>query len=300
MDLRHLRYFIAVAEERNIGRAATRLHISQPPLTRQIQQLEEELGVQLFTRTPRGMELTQPGEMFLEEARNIRSVVEQATERTQRAGQGRLGRLDIGIFGSAILGTIPRLLLAFRSAYPEVKVILHNMNKEAQIEALRQRRIDLGFNRFIEPSDDIAREHVATEQLFLAINISNPLAQRPTVPFGLLAEHPLILFPSGPRPSFVDKVMGMCQQAGFTPQVAQEVGDTVTGIALVASNFGVCLVPESATVLTLPGVVYRPLSGAPENAPVDLSCMYRMGDSSPILNSFLETIRASRNGITSQ
>ncbi|HHK4245119.1 TPA: LysR family transcriptional regulator [Pseudomonas aeruginosa] len=90
MDLRHLRYFIAVAEERNIGRAAARLHISQPPLTRQIQQLEEELGVQLFIRTPRGMELTQPGELFLEEARNIRAVVEQATERTQRAGQGQL------------------------------------------------------------------------------------------------------------------------------------------------------------------------------------------------------------------
>jgi len=293
MDLRHLRYFIAVAEERNIGRAATRLHISQPPLTRQIQQLEEELGVQLFTRTHRGMELTQPGELFLEEARNIRSVVEQATERTQRAGQGKLGRLDIGIFGSAILGMIPRLLLAFRNAYPEVKIILHNMNKEAQIEALRQRRIDLGFNRFISASDDIASELVATEKLLLAVNITNPLAQRTTVPFGLLAEHPLILFPKGSRPSFVDKVMGMCHQAGFTPQVAQEVGDAVTGIALVASNFGVCLLPESATVLTLPGVVYRPLSDEPDNASVDLSCIYRMGDSSPILNSFLEVVRAN-------
>ena len=114
MDLRHLRYFIAVAEEQNIGRAATRLHISQPPLTRQIQQLEEELGVLLLNRTPRGVELTQAGELFLEEARNIRSIVEQATERTQRAGQGKLGRLDVAIFGTAILDAIPKLLLAFR------------------------------------------------------------------------------------------------------------------------------------------------------------------------------------------
>ena len=102
MDLRHLKYFIAVAEEQNIGRAAARLNISQPPLTRQIQQLEEELGVRLFNRTPRGMELTQTGEVLLHEARNIRSLVEQATERTQRAGQGKLGRLDVAIFGSAI------------------------------------------------------------------------------------------------------------------------------------------------------------------------------------------------------
>lgn len=299
MDLRHLRYFIAVAEERNIGRAAARLHISQPPLTRQIQQLEEDLGVQLFIRTPRGMELTRPGELFLEEARNIRSLVEQATERTQRSGQGRLGRLDIGIFGSAILYTIPRLLLAFRNAYPDVKVVLHNMNKEEQIDALRQRRIDLGFNRIIKPTADIACERVATERLLVAVNQSNPLASQEIVPFAQLARHPMILFPSGPRPSFVDKVMGMCQQAGFTPEVVQEVGDTVTGIALVAGNFGICLVPESATVLSLPGVVYRPLQDVPGNGRVDLSCIYRQEDQSPILESFLNVARQFDPGTTS-
>lgn len=164
MEFRHLRYFIAVAEEGHIGRAATRLHISQPPLTRQIQQLEEELDVQLFTRTPRGMELTPAGELLLHEARNIRAVVEQAAERTQRAGQGKLGRLDIGIFGSAILDTIPAMLLTFRSAFPDVKVVLHNMSKDAQIAALRQRRIDIGFNRFIEPCDDIVSEIVITRR----------------------------------------------------------------------------------------------------------------------------------------
>ncbi|HHJ4328611.1 TPA: LysR family transcriptional regulator, partial [Klebsiella pneumoniae] len=236
----HLRYFIAVAEERNIGRAALRLHISQPPLTRQIQQLEEQLGVQLFTRTPRGMELTPAGTLFLDEARNIRSLVEQACERTQRAGLGLLGRLDIGIFGSAILYTIPRLLQAFRKAYPEVKVVLHNMNKDEQIEALRQRRIDLGFNRIITPTADIVCERVASEQLLVAINQSSPLAQNDCVDFPSLADYPMILFPSGPRPSFVDHVMGMCQQAGFSPKVVQEVGDTVTGISLVASDLAIC------------------------------------------------------------
>lgn len=295
MELRHLRYFIAVAEEKNIGRAAIRLHISQPPLTRQIQQLEEDLGVSLFTRTPRGMELTPAGELFLEEARNIRSVVEQATERAQRAGQGKLGRLDIAIFGSGILDTIPKLMLIFRSKFPDVKLVLHNMSKEAQIEALRQRRIDAGFNRFIAPLSDIANEIVTTEKLLLAVNEHHPLAHETTIPFRALADHSLIVFPSGPRPSFVDKIISMCQQAGFTPHVVQEVGDTLTGVALVASNFGVCLVPESATVLALPGVVYRPISDAPENSGVDLNCIYRADDQSPILKFFLDTVRSFRD-----
>ncbi|HEY0287193.1 MAG TPA: LysR substrate-binding domain-containing protein [Pseudomonas sp.] len=295
MDLRHIRYFIAVAEELNMRRASTRLHISQPPLTRQIQQLEDELGVQLFIRTPRGMELTQAGELFLAEARNIHSVVEQATERTQRAGQGMLGKLDIGIFGSGILDTIPKLLLTFRNSHPDVKIVLHNMNKDEQIDALRQRRIDAGFNRFIIPSPDIANELVITEKLLLAVNEKHPLARETIVPFHRLADHKLILFPTGSRPNFVDKVMSMCEKSGFIPQVVQEVDDTVTGVALVASNFGVCLVPESASVLTLPGVVYRALSDAPDNAQIDLSCIYRADDCSPILNSFLNIVRDFRN-----
>lgn len=295
MDLRHLRYFIAVAEEQNIGRAAARLHISQPPLTRQIQQLEEELGVLLFTRTPRGMELTPAGEQLLEEARNIRALVEQATERTQRAGQGRLGRLDVGIFGSAIIDVIPKLLEAFRSAYPDVKVVLHSMTKNEQIEALRQRRINVGFNRIITPLPDIASELVSTESLLLAVNASHPLAEKAVVPFQSLAEHPLVMFPAGSRPGLIDKVMGLCQQVGFVPLVSQEVGDVISAIALVARGFGACLVSQSTSVLSLPGVVYRPLSGLPENAQIDLSCIFRADDHSPILEAFLEVIRDFRD-----
>ncbi|EIK53329.1 LysR family transcriptional regulator [Stutzerimonas stutzeri TS44] len=219
MELRHLRYFIAVAEERNIGRAAARLHISQPPLTRQIQQLEEQLGVQLFNRTPRGMELTPAGELLLDEAKNINAVIEQATERTQRAGQGKFGRLDVAIFGSAILDTIPRLLADFRNAYPDVKVVLHSMHKDEQLEALRQRRISVGFNRMLTPSPDFAAELVDTEPLLLALHEDDPLARQPRVDFRALGEQPLILFPTGGRPSFLDKVLGLCQQAGFVPSM---------------------------------------------------------------------------------
>ncbi|THF55171.1 LysR substrate-binding domain-containing protein [Pseudothauera rhizosphaerae] len=295
MDLRHLRYFIAVAEEQNIGRAAARLHISQPPLTRQIQQLEEELGARLFLRTPRGVELTEAGELFLEEARNIRALVEQATERTQRAGQGRLGRLDVAIFGSAILDRIPKLLLAFRSRYPDVNVVLHTMTKVEQIEALRQRRISVGFNRMVAPGEDIAVDQVSTEDLLLAVPADHPLARHERIRFPDLKHHPMVLFPTGTRPSFIDKVVGLCNASGFQPQVSQEVGDAVTGVALVAGGFGVCLVPESATTLQLPGVIYRRLTDTPPGCFVDLCCIYRKGDKSPIVAAFRETVQACRS-----
>ncbi|MDF2180534.1 LysR substrate-binding domain-containing protein [Neptuniibacter sp. CAU 1671] len=291
MDLRKLRYFIAVAEEEHIGRAAMLLNISQPPLTRQIHQLEEELGVALFNRTPKGMEITEAGAMFLDEAKNIFALVEQATERTQRAGAGRLGRLDVAIFGSGILETIPKVLLAFRQRFPDVKVVLHTMDKAAQIEALRQRRITVGFNRLLSPLPDIASEVVTSENLLLVVNDSHPFSKQQCVDFNDLKAQPLILFPNQGRPNFIDRVNKLCQEAGFTPTVSQEVNDAVTAVALVASGFGVCILPESATALQLPGVSYVPLTNMPMDSKVDLSCIYRDNDKSPLLKSFLTVVR---------
>lgn len=293
MDLRHLKYFVAVAEELNIGRAAARLHISQPPLTRQIRALEEELGVDLFVRTPKGVELTQAGEMFRTEANNIRMLVEGAIDRVQRAGEGKLGRLDVGIFGSGIYGVIPELLEAFRTRLPGVSIVLHTMTKNEQIEALRQRRITVGFNRMMPPLPDIGRELVTTERLLVAVHESHPLAALAAVPFRALADHPLVLFPNVGRPSFIDKVIELCKQQGFEPHIAQEVGDAVTGIALVASGYGLSLIPESITSLQMPRVVYRPLADAPQ-ATIDLSCLYRATDPSPLLRSFLGIVREYR------
>ena len=297
IELRHLRSFIMVAEEGNIGRAALRLNISQPPLTRQIHQLEEELGVQLLIRTPHGVELTSAGEFFLDEAKNIYSLVQQATERTQRAGEGKLGRLDVAIFGSGILLDIPQLLLMFRKRYPDVNVVLHTMDKPAQIEALRQRRIDIGFNRLLPSLPDIASETITMERLLLAINDNHPLATQEAIALKDLADTPLILFPTGNRPSFIDKVLQLCRDSGFTPTIGQEVGDTITGIALVASGFGVSLVSEAATVLMLPHVVYRPILNPPANAQIDLSCIYRINDTSPVVKAFLEVCQVYKEKI---
>lgn len=290
MDLRKLRYFLAVAEEGNLGRAAAQLHISQPPLTRQIHQLEQELAVQLFNRTPKGMELTEAGVLLAQEARNIFSLVQQASEKTQRASQGRLGRLDIAVFGSGVLDTIPRLLLRFKRDFPEVRVVLHTMEKEEQIQALRQHRISLGFNRMLKPVPDIDSVLVQKEPLLLAVNENSQLATQPSIQFRELADHPMVLFSSSGRPNFVDKVMSLCYSAGFTPEITQEVGDVVTGVALVASGFGVCLVSKSGATLSIPGVVYREISDMPENSTIDLSCIYRANDNSRLLASFLDTL----------
>lgn len=293
MEFRQLKYFIAVAEELNIGRAAARLHISQPPLTRQIQQLEEELGALLFLRTPRGVELTQAGEIFLRDALNIRSLMEQAVERSRQAGQGRLGRMDIGIFGSGILDVIPKVLHAFRAEHPDVQIVLHTMSKKEQIEALRQRRIVAGFNRMLAPLPDISSAPVSMESIMVALHETHPLAASAAIPLKALANQPLILFPSGARPSFIDKIWSLCVAEGFEPMVSQEVGDAPTSVALVAGGFGISLVPEAATSLSVPGVVYRPLANAPD-AVVDLSCIYLTDDQSPILLAFLQVIREFR------
>lgn len=294
MELRHLKYFIAVASEENIGRAARRLNISQPPLTRQIKQLEEELDIVLFNRTPKGMELTPAGALFLEEARNIVALIDNATERTMRAAQGKLGRLDVAIFGSGILDTIPKILMTFKENYPDVKVALHQMTKNDQIAALRERRIDVGFNRLLAPLPDIQSELVIRERLLMAINASHPLSKEPCLPFSAIAGEPLILFPTNGRPNFIDKVTGICNEVGFFPNVAQEVGDAVSGVALVAGGFGICLVPQSLTVLALPGVVFVPIKDHQPHWSIDLSCIYRTNDQSPILAAFLRTIRAFR------
>jgi DNA-binding transcriptional LysR family regulator len=299
MDLRQLKYFIAVAEELNIGRAALRLHISQPPLTRQIHQLEEDLGVQLFIRTPRGVELTQAGEMFLDEARNIRSLVDRALERTRRAGQGKLGRLDIGIFGTGIFDAIPRMLQLFRESHPDVRVVLNTMGKDEQIEALRQKRIMVAFNRIITPPPDLQTELIIRERLFLAVNETHPLSQQASVSFMELAKHPLVLFPTGARPNFVDRVIELCRHKGFDPDISQVVGDAVTGVALVAGGFGLTLVPRSATTLSLPGVVFRPFDDL-DSATVDLSCIYRKDDESAVLHAFLASIRKFRDAQDSE
>lgn len=289
MEFRHLRSFVAVAETGHVGRAAIRLHISQPPLTRHIQQLEASLGVKLFVRTPRGMELTDAGGLFLEEARNLLQLSAQASERAALAGRGEVGRIDVGIFGSAVFDQIPRILQAFRRSAPRVRIALHSMGRDEQVEALRQRRISVGFNRLLQAEPDLASQLVEQEPLYVAAPTRSPLFKRRRVRLEDLRDEEFIVYPASPRPSFIDHFQDLCRRRGFEPRIVQEVGDTATGLALVAAGFGCCITPESVTRLRVPGARFRLLDDDPPLT-IDLSVIYRKDDPSPLLARFLDTV----------
>ena len=198
MDLRQMKYFLALAEELNFGRAAQRLHMAQPPLTRQIRGIEEELGTTLFLRTPKGVELTAAGQALLDEVPNILSLAERARERTLRAGQGLSGKLDVGIFGSGVLDVIPRLLATFHRARPEVRIELHNQTKSEQLQALRERRITIGFNRLVPPEPGLGVLPVLQEPLVVGLPETHRLCERTEVALHELDDEPMILYPNVP------------------------------------------------------------------------------------------------------
>ena len=189
-DLRQLRYFIAVAEEGNVHRAAVRLHVSQPPLTRQIKALEDSLGVQLFRRTHWGVELTQAGQALLSEARSINAHIDHGLDRARRVGRGESGRLDVGVFGSGALSLVPQVLRRYSTLYPDVQIVLLNVMQSAQVEALRQRRLLITFDRYLPEDDDLIVEIVVRERQLVALQKDNPLAKRAVVPLRALAPRP--------------------------------------------------------------------------------------------------------------
>lgn len=294
MDIRQLKYFIAVAEERHMGRAAQRLHLSQPPLTRQIQALERELGVQLFIRTARGVDLTEAGAALLHDARAIRLLLDQAGARAQRAGKGELGTLDVGVFGSSLLNIVPRLLARFSERHPDVDIVLHNAHKRLQIDALRQRRILIAFDRFMPGNPDLTVETVAEEPLLVALHVRHPLAARPQIDMDALRHEPLMLA-AGVDSHIGGKLLQLCKIHGFEPQVVTGGGDVITTVAMIASGSGsgVSLIPRSMTNLQMPNVAYRPLKARGEPW-VELHCLYRTEERSPLLMALLETVREYR------
>lgn len=290
MDLRQMRYFLALAEERNFTRAAERLHMAQPPLTRQIRALEEELGATLFVRTTKGVDLTEPGQALLDEVPNLLSLAQRARERTVAASQGLSGRLDIGTFGSGVLDVIPRILARFHAERPEVKIVLHNLTKTEQIEALRERRISVGFNRLVPPEDDLRVETVLRESMTVALPAKHVLARQKEIRVSDLSDQPLILYPRLPIAGLAQQVMQAFHREKSVLRVEQEVEDVLTAIALVAGGFGLCVTTASTASLRLPGVVYRPLVSH-HLREIELSCLYRQSDESPLLVAFLSVVR---------
>jgi len=291
MELRHLRYFVAVAEELHFGRAALKLHIAQPPLSMQIKQLETELGFPLFLRTSRKVELTQAGALFLNESRETLAELERSIASARRVARGESGWLGIGFVGSATYSVLPAVLQQFRKVRPDVELVLRELVSAKQAQALREGRIHVGLARPAIQENGIESEVILNEPLLAALPDSHPLAKMVRVRIEALAGVPFILFPRNPKPSYADFVLSICEQAGFVPNVVQEAAEMHTAIGLVAAGLGVTLVPESVRTERRPGLTFRDLA---HPAPItELTAAYRTSDSSPVLREFLPILRMS-------
>ncbi|MFD9733312.1 LysR family transcriptional regulator [Umezawaea sp. NPDC059074] len=285
VDVRQLECFIAVAEELHIGRAAARLRMTQPPLTRRIARLEREVGARLFLRTATGVELTEAGSVLLERAHRIVQLTDHAVERTRLADAGHQGSLVVGYFGALIFGLIPRVLRSFHDRHPEVELVLERASETVQADAIRDGRMHLGFARRYPAEPELVTRVVAAERLFVAVPTDHPLAAGGPIALPDLVDAPLVLFPVESRPSFADEVTRLFAKAEVPMRVVREAQDVVTAIAYVAATRLCAIVPESATTLEFPDVVYVEVGDIPR---VPVCCLHRAGEVPEIVRDLVD------------
>jgi DNA-binding transcriptional LysR family regulator len=300
MELHHLRYFVAVAEELHFGRAARRLGMAQPPLSRQIRSLEAELGARLLERTKRHVAMTPAGAVLLEEARRLLAQADRVVDAVHRAARGKTGRLAVGFVGSATYGLLPEILRRFHRRFPEVALTLAEMGSPLQLRALGERRIDVGFLRPAALDATLVGHIVQREPLLVALPAGHRLAKVEGLTLADLASEPFVMFPREPRPSYGELLIGYCVAAGFSPRVAQETNEMQTAMSLVAAGIGVTLVPASVRSVRRANVVYKPL-GDP-GPTTELTMVHRKEDDSAALGAFLKVtddVAAARKTSTS-
>jgi len=279
MDLRQLRYFVAVANERNFTRAAERLHIAQPPLSRQIQQLEAEFGAELIDRGARPLALTAAGRLLHEQAVQVLGRIDEIKQMVGQAIMLERRRFVIGFVSSTIYARLPPLIREFRAAAPDVDLTLVELVSLEQIAALKEGRIDIGFGRVRFEDDAVRRTILREEPLVAAVPASHHLA-RHDGPLSLaqIAREPLIVYPRTPRPSYADQVIAIFHDRGLEPRIAQEARELQIAIGLVAAEEGICIVPETVQKSRIDDVCYKPLSEA-ATSPIIMS--HRVADTSP-------------------
>ncbi|MDP3601687.1 MAG: LysR family transcriptional regulator [Bosea sp. (in: a-proteobacteria)] len=289
MELRHLRYFTTVAAEGSFSRASEKLNIAQPPLSRQIQQLEEELGVRLLDRG-RPITLTEPGRYLFEQARQILQRVEDTKAMTRRIAKGMVLQFNIGFVASTLYDALPELIRRFRIAVPGVEVQLLEMTTMEQVAALKDGRIDVGLGRLRFEDESLVRKVVREERLWLAVPVDHPLAR--TVEKLRLrdtAGEPLIIYPKSPRPSYADQVLDFYREAGVQPQIGMEARELQTALGLVASGGGICVVPASVRRLGRDDVRFIELDEPHMTTPIIMS--YRRADTSRLLAQLIALVR---------
>jgi DNA-binding transcriptional LysR family regulator len=295
MELRHLRYFVAVAEESHVTRAAERLGIQQPPLSQQIRALETELDAQLFHRKPRGVELTPAGRALFDEAKAILARVEDAVTATRQAARGETGRIGIGFTSSASFHPfVPRAIRTFRERHPLIALALEESGTSELVAALRGRTVDAAFVRSpIAESVDLTIEPLLEEPMVAALPSGHRLsATGDTLPLAALAGETFILYRRPVGPGLHDAIIAACDRAGFSPTIGQETPRMLSTLSLVAAGLGVTVVPASMSRLEAEGVVYRALDKRAElTAPLNLA--YRRDEISAAVRRFVALVQGN-------
>lgn len=290
MELRHLRYFVAVAEALSFARAARALNISQPPLSRQIRALEEELGTALFARTKRSVQLTPAGAALLPEARRLLREADGLKAGALRLAAGEVGTLALGFISVAAYNLLPDLAPEFRRRHPGVKLVLQEATSDVLLTALRQAELDVGL--VLPTADAPGLEYVPLvhDTLIAALPAgSAPARGKGPLALASLAGEPFILFPRQVGASLYDAIVGACRRAGFAPRIEQEAIQMQTIVSLVAAGMGVALVPAALERMRRTGVVYRPL--AERGAKVEIGIAWRAGDDAPVVRAFVALAR---------
>jgi DNA-binding transcriptional LysR family regulator len=288
MELRQLRYFVAVAEELHFRRAAARLHMSQPPLSHQLRLLEDELGCPLMIRSRRRVELTPAGQAFLADVRELLGGLDEAVGTARRIHAGTAGRLRISFVGSALLSLVPEVVRRYRAVRPEVEMQLRERSTEDQLRDLRAGSIDVALVPLPVDAPDLRTEVLRRERAVAALPAAHPLAALKQVPVRRLGGEPLVMFPREQAPGLHDRLLASLSGPDGPPSVAQYAPETQTIIGLVAAEIGVSLVQASVQRLALPGVTYRPVRGAPT---IELAALLPAGEALPQAREFVELAR---------
>jgi len=291
MELRHLRYFVAVAEELNVRQAAIRLHLSQPPLTRQIHDLEDEVGTKLFVRSQSGMRLTEAGRTFLKEARLILAQSQRAIQLAQAASRGEAGHLDIAYAIEGFEPVLLRVTRLFRQLFPMVELGIRELQYHQQVQELINRRIDLGYVgiRFPELESELVFECLRKAPYLVALPPGHRLAKRRRLRLSELAKEKFISI-RRTAPAYHSRFVNHCRSAGFEPEIAPEEGDgALSLLGLVSAGFGLALVPETFQQILPVEVEFRPLR--PSIPTFDFHIAWRRDNQSTLLHAFLELLR---------
>jgi DNA-binding transcriptional LysR family regulator len=299
MELRHLRYFVAVAEELNVRRAAERLHVSQPPLSRQIHDLEAEVGTRLFVRSRQGMQLTEAGQFFLKEARQILSQSQRALQLAQAAGRGETGRLDLAYHAAFFDPVFTRAVRQFRKGFPSVELRIRELLTYQQIQELLEKRLDLGYVglRFPELESDLMFQRVHQGALLVALPPDHPFTRRRRISLRSLAKEPFIA-PPRVSPAYREALLNFCRLAGFVPEIVQEGNNAQCMLELVSAGVGVALVPDTFQKMRAIEVEFRPL--VDRIPPLEFHVGWRRNNQSPHLAAFLQMLNEQLRSVPSR